>query len=201
MLNIYLVRHGQTEWNIERRFQGWLDSPLTEQGIGVARELGEKIAHMQFNRCISSTSERAMKTMSLILPSEMETFETDPRLREICLGPWQGMTHEVIEELYPEQLRQFYMMPELFKLQDAETYWDVMARIEDFLTPIISATNDDEEDYNILIVTHGITLMLFQLIFDGNPLSELPRYSVTGNASVHHFQRMNGQFVRVDEKN
>lgn len=201
MLNIYLVRHGQTEWNIERRFQGWLDSPLTEQGVAVARELGEKIAHINFNRCISSTSERALKTMSLILPSEMKVFETDPRLREICLGPWQGLTHEVIEELYPEQLKQFYMSPELFKLQDAETYYDVMKRIEDFLVSITEMANDDESSYNILIVTHGITLMLFQLIFDGNPLSELPRYSVTGNASVHHYFRKNGRFLRMDEKN
>lgn len=197
MLNIYLVRHGQTEWNIQRRFQGWLDSPLTEQGIACALELGKKISHVSFGRFISSPSERAMKTMDLILPSNVSEYECDDRLREICLGPWQGLTHEAIEELYPEQIMQFYMAPERFSLQDAETYEDVMKRISDFLDALIAEHAEGIEPYNVLIVTHGITLMLFQLIFDGNPLSELPRYSVSDNAAVHHFSLIEGRFTRM----
>lgn len=198
MLNIYLVRHGQTEWNIQRRFQGWHDSPLTEQGVACALELAQKISHIPFHRFISSTSERAMKTMALILPSNVSEFECDDRLREICLGPWQGLTHEAIEELYPEQIMQFYMTPERFKLQDAETYTDVMMRISDFLEALLAEHSVEVEPFNVLIVTHGITLMLFQLIFDGNPLSELPRYSVSDNAAVHHFSYKEGRFTRMD---
>ncbi|HAS73400.1 MAG TPA: histidine phosphatase family protein [Clostridiales bacterium UBA8960] len=199
MLNIYLVRHGQTEWNIERRFQGWLDSPLTKQGVECAQLLKEKIAPIKFDRFITSPSNRAVKTMELILPAEDKCFDLDDRLREINLGPWQGMTHEAIEALYPEQLKMFYMNPEAFNLQHAETYFDVYDRIRKFIDELVSRHETGIKSSNILIVTHGIALMIFQLIFDGLSLSELPRYSVSNNATLHHYCYNEGMFSRQIE--
>lgn len=196
MLNIYLVRHGQTEWNIERRFQGWLDSPLTTNGIECALALKEKIAPIKFDRFITSPSDRAVRTLELILPDYASHFEQDERLREINLGPWQGMTHEAIEELYPEQLKFFYMNPESFNLQHAETYHDIYERINRFIVEIADAYSLDRENTNILVVTHGIALMIFQLIFDGLTLSELPRYSVSNNATLHHYCYNGERFTR-----
>lgn len=198
MLNLYLVRHGQTEWNIERRFQGWLDSPLTHQGVLCALELKEKIRPIKFDRFISSPSERAVKTLELILPDDGATFELDDRLREINLGPWQGLTHEAIEALYPEQLQMFYMKPEAFILQHAESYFDVYHRIDAFVNDLIEQYKT-KKNQNVLIVTHGIALMIFQLIFDGANLTELPRYSVSNNATLHHYCYNEGQFTHTLE--
>ncbi len=59
MINLYVVRHGQTKWNVERRFQGWLDSPLTENGVKCAADLRDQLSHIQFDACYASTSPRA----------------------------------------------------------------------------------------------------------------------------------------------
>ena len=108
MINLYMVRHGQTKWNVERRFQGWLDSPLTENGVKCAVDLREQLSHIQFDACYASTSPRAYKTLELILSSNTSDYRTDDRLKEIRLGAWQGMTHAQIEDGYPVELERFY---------------------------------------------------------------------------------------------
>ena len=97
MINLYVVRHGQTVWNVERRFQGWLDSPLTESGEKCATDLRNQLSHIHFDACYASTSPRAYKTLELILPNKKDDYRMDERLLEIRLGAWQGMTHTQIE--------------------------------------------------------------------------------------------------------
>ena len=199
MLNFYIVRHGQTQWNTERRFQGWLDSPLTETGIQRAEALKMNLQHIDFDAYFTSPSPRASKTMALIA-KEPGVVRQDIRLREIMLGNWQGMTHDDIEVLYPEQLALFYNQPELFELHEAETYHDVHARVVSFIESIKAEFDRENEEKNILIVTHGVTLMVFQLIFDGAEVSELTRYSVAKNAQVHHYHYENGMFTCINSE-
>lgn len=198
MLNFYIVRHGQTEWNIERRFQGWLDSPLTEHGVESALELKAHLEDYKFHHCYTSPSQRAARTMGLVLSDHHQSFKTDERLREINLGPWQGMKHEEIEMEFPEQLEIFYNHPEIFWLTDAETYHDVYDRVKSFLNEQIESYKEHNRDHNILIMTHGVTLMVFQLIFDGKPVSELKNYSVAKNTQVHHYVFMDEGFSRIE---
>lgn len=66
MLNIYLVRHGETEWNIEKRLQGWQDSNLTEKGIEDANALHDHLIDIKFDAIYSSSSKRAFKTAEII---------------------------------------------------------------------------------------------------------------------------------------
>ncbi len=198
MLNFYIVRHGQTEWNIERRFQGWLDSPLTEHGVESALELKAHLEDYKFHHCYTSPSQRAARTMGLVLSDHHQSFKTDERLREINLGPWQGMKHEEIEMEFPEQLEIFYNHPEIFWLTDAETYHDVYDRVKSFLNEQIESYKEHDRDHNILIMTHGVTLMVFQLIFDGKPVSELKNYSVAKNTQVHHYLYSENEFTRIE---
>jgi len=197
MLNLYIVRHGQTKWNTERRFQGWLDSPLTENGILRAQELRLKLEPIKFDACISSPSGRAVKTLALIVDLEPHLQSVDDRIKEIMLGNWQGMTHEEIETLYPEQLDLFYNNPESFKLHDAESYQDVYDRVSSFIESLKVEFACDNEEKNVLIVTHGVTLMVFQLIFDNADISELTRYSVANNAQIHHYRYSEEAFICV----
>jgi probable phosphoglycerate mutase len=95
---IYFIRHGQTDWNAERRFQGHLDIPLNDTGRGQAARNGRALAAAIGNAnafdFISSPLIRAAETMEIIrreMGLDPKAYDTDPRLREIHLGDWQGL--------------------------------------------------------------------------------------------------------------
>lgn len=90
MLRLTLVRHGSTEWNEAGRFQGWGDPPLSARGRGEAERLGAHLAGEEFDRVVASDLLRARETAALALPSA--PVETDPRLREMDFGAWDGLT-------------------------------------------------------------------------------------------------------------
>ncbi len=90
MLRLTLVRHGSTEWNETGRFQGWGDPPLSARGRGEAERLGAHLAGEEFGRVVASDLLRARETAALALPGV--PVETDPRLREMDFGAWDGLT-------------------------------------------------------------------------------------------------------------
>jgi broad specificity phosphatase PhoE len=109
-LTLFLMRHGETVWNTERRFQGRMDSPLTERGREQARANGRLLAtHIDIAappRFVSSPSGRARQTMEILLETlglPTATYETDERLVEIHMGEWEGMSWDEMQEHRPEQ--------------------------------------------------------------------------------------------------
>jgi alpha-ribazole phosphatase len=90
VLRLTLVRHGSTEWNETGRFQGWGDPPLSARGRGEAERLGAHLAGEEFGRVVTSGLLRARETAALALPGAH--VETDPRLREMDFGAWDGLT-------------------------------------------------------------------------------------------------------------
>ncbi|WP_243292274.1 histidine phosphatase family protein [Bacillus sp. FJAT-47783] len=155
MLRLYLTRHGETEWNVEKRMQGWLDSNLTKEGIEAAKALGERLQPVTFQAIYTSPSERTKQTARLILEKKQnKTFEIDERLREINLGKWQGKTHEEIKELYPGQYAAYFQSPHLYNQDDGETFTDVQKRAVSFMNEII----EKHQTGNILVISHGIWL-------------------------------------------
>ena len=93
---VYILRHGQTEWNAIGRMQGWLDSPLTDQGKAQAARQRDILREAGAGELpvYCSTSLRAVATAAIALPGTRPRF--DPRLREITLGAWDGRTVEEI---------------------------------------------------------------------------------------------------------
>lgn len=198
MLHLYLIRHGQTLWNTQRRFQGWLDSPLTENGIEAAIKLKDELKSVSFHEYISSPSPRAFNTLKLVSGMPDEKLKTDDRIREIMLGSWQGMTHDEIEDLYPEHIAMFYDEPEKFSFSNAETFFDVYDRVKSFIHDLEAKA--DEAEKNVLVVTHGVTLMIFQLIFNGDEVKDLNRYRVAGNVEVHRYDLYEHQWTESPYK-
>lgn len=156
MIDLYIVRHGQTEWNIEKRMQGRLDSSLTTKGIEDAKRLGEYLAHLSFDKVISSPSGRAYTTAKLIRQLEKK-ITTDPRLKEIHLGKWQGKTDLEISNEFPLEYDQYQNAPEQYNNEGGETFVEVIARVEDFLQDIEKTCSGGK----VLIVTHGVAIMAF----------------------------------------
>ncbi|ADO08277.1 MULTISPECIES: 2,3-diphosphoglycerate-dependent phosphoglycerate mutase GpmB [Pantoea] len=99
MLQVYLVRHGETVWNAERRIQGQSDSPLTEKGEQQAYQVGERVKHLGITHVIASDLGRTRRTAEIIADACGCTVTLDPRLRELNMGvlekrPLDGLTAE-----------------------------------------------------------------------------------------------------------
>ncbi|KKE80079.1 histidine phosphatase family protein [Oceanobacillus caeni] len=161
-MKLFVVRHGETEWNAQKRLQGHLDSPLTVNGIHHAELLSKRLKSTCFASIISSPSERAMHTARIIRGNQTLAIETDKRLKEINLGSWQGKTFEEIKEMDPDRFENYAKHPNQYyrEEKEAENLTDVVTRVKDFL-------KDTEEKYqtgNHLIITHGVVIKVLQLI-------------------------------------
>jgi len=102
MLNLYITRHGETQWNTQKRLQGWMNSPLTERGIAQGKMLHEAVKMSNIEKISTSPSERAAKTALAAkgpLPLEVEFLE---ELKEMNMGDWEGKTLEEIIAKEPD---------------------------------------------------------------------------------------------------
>lgn len=168
MLHLYVVRHGQTEWNVEKRLQGRKNSNLTETGIHDAKLLGKKLAATDFEAVYASPSARAVETTKLIIGERNLPLITDERLMEIDLGEWEGRTVDEITQNDGESYDVYQHQPQLFQ-GTGESFHDVRKRIVEVLKEL-------EETYstgNLLIVTHGVVIKVLQTIMKGLPIDHV----------------------------
>ncbi|WP_030297199.1 MULTISPECIES: histidine phosphatase family protein [Streptomyces] len=100
---IVLWRHGQTSWNLERRFQGSTDIELTETGVAQARRAARLLASLQPDAIVASDLKRAAATAAELAAVTGLAVTRDAALRETYAGEWQGLTHDEIIEKYGEQ--------------------------------------------------------------------------------------------------
>ncbi len=104
-MKIYLIRHGQTDWNIQGRIQGSHDIPLNETGRRQAELLAKGMDSRPVSRIFSSTLTRAMETAERISSRQKVEICFMPQLIEVEFGKWEGMTWEEIMEAYPKEYR------------------------------------------------------------------------------------------------
>ncbi|MEH7123269.1 histidine phosphatase family protein [Bacillus sp. JJ1773] len=169
MLNLFVIRHGETEWNTQKRMQGRLDSDLTEKGKKDARSLGERLKDTDFVRIISSPSNRTLETAKLVVGERAVAIETDERLMEIHLGDWQGKVEEDIEKEYPDHFHAYWNLPALYESVGGESFSDVKERILEFLLELENATPSG----NVLVVTHGVVIKALYLLCRNAPIEEI----------------------------
>lgn len=163
MTRLYMTRHGETQWNIERRMQGRKDSPLTSLGISQAERLGERLKDTALDLIITSSSGRAVRTAELIRGDRPIEIVPDDLLREIDLGEWEGRLDSEIKESDPEQHRNFWQFPHLYKPSgDGETFAEVRERVSREVERIA----DRYQGQEILIVTHAVVLKSLIAYFD-----------------------------------
>jgi probable phosphoglycerate mutase len=154
MITLYITRHGETEWNREKRMQGWLDSNLTENGIKNAISLGERLKETELTAIFSSPSGRTKATTSLIRGERDIPVIYDENLREIKLGQWEGKTHSSIKEMYQTEFESYWNTPHQFKTVGGETFEETRARA----IQVLNRIKKDYKSGNILIVTHSVLI-------------------------------------------
>jgi probable phosphoglycerate mutase len=97
---LWLIRHGQTDWNVEGRYQGQIDIPLNAKGLEQARELGKRLAGSKFEAIYSSDLSRASQTADVLAEMLGLPVNLHPGLREINHGEWEGQTIAEVHERY-----------------------------------------------------------------------------------------------------
>ena len=160
MTTFFLVRHGETEWNVERRIQGWADSPLTSLGLAQAEVHGQLLGRLGIDRIIVSPLGRAMQTVAPIVWETNVPAEHDERLREVCMGDWSGRTLQELQSLHLDQWQAREDDPEGYCPPNGESRLDVKTRV----APLVAELND-ASDQEVVLVSHGITIrMLLDLL-------------------------------------
>ncbi|MDF2521530.1 MAG: Phosphoglycerate mutase [Clostridia bacterium] len=178
MLRLYIVRHGQTEFNVEGRLQGRMDSPLTEKGLRDAEALGKYLSDISFDMVLASPSKRAQRTAEIICSGKDISIQVEPDMREINLGSWEGRTKEEVLRAYPQEGEIFYNKPHLYKPLEGDNYYDVQERA----AAAVKRLADECQEGNILIVTHTVVVRAIVAYFMGYPMEKLWEQIIEGTS-------------------
>ena len=177
MTTIYLARHGETDWNVQNRWQGHADPPLNARGRTQARDLSARLASVLFDAVYSSDLRRARQTAEIVAFGRGMSVFPDRRLREIDVGSWQGLTRDEIAERFPDGSRPDGETLEAFRRRVLEAF---------------GAIGRYHEGVNVLVVAHGGCARTIQRQLLGEPLPTLE------NCGVYVFGYENSALRRID---
>ena len=153
MVHLMLVRHGETEWNLQRRYQGQSDVPLSALGRRQAELIAERLGGQKIDAMYASDLERARETARIIAEESALKVSSEPRLRELKFGVLEGLTFDEAQTQYPDMitawLKDFNQPP-----QGAETIDLVHARILSLLDDL----KQKHDEQILLLVGHGGSL-------------------------------------------
>ncbi|MDP7353748.1 MAG: histidine phosphatase family protein [Desulfobacterales bacterium] len=190
MTKIYLIRHGQTEWNISRRVQGHTESVLTDTGRKQAMDLGKKLDHIRFDVSYSSSSIRAYETAELILNGSLKEIHKLDSLKEINLGLWEGMRYSDVEVEYPDQFKYFFNCPSKFEPDGGETFHQLQSRAVQSLETIVEANRGKK----IILVSHGMFIRSLLAFIENRPLKGLWNTPAIHNCSQSIVEESNSRY-------
>lgn len=198
MVKLYLVRHGETNWNKERKIQGQVDIPLNEFGRSLAEKTGAGLKDICFDVCFSSPLGRAMETAELVLAGKKAPIIQDERLMEMAFGELEGKSCSRENWEVPERFQTFFDDPEHFEpAEGGETFAEVKARVGSFLSWLVQ--NEEYQGKTILITTHGAALSGMLNYMKNKPLSEYWGTGVHKNCSVTEVEAAEGKFHILSE--
>ncbi|MCQ8212431.1 histidine phosphatase family protein [Cetobacterium somerae] len=182
MLRIYFVRHGETVWNTLKIFQGRSNSPLTELGIEQAKKLSKHLESIDFKKVYSSPQERALQTTKLLLGSKNIDIIPIDEFQEINMGKVEGIPREEFEKNYPIEYHNFWNNAVEYNptAYNGESYDEILDRVRVGLNKLIQENNDG----NILVISHGVTLKALFNIINEKGIDEFSKQPVPENTST-----------------
>ncbi|MDX2215178.1 MAG: histidine phosphatase family protein [Oculatellaceae cyanobacterium bins.114] len=155
-VRLLLVRHGETDWNRQKKFQGQIDVPLNDQGRVQSGQAAAFLQEIAIDRAVSSPMLRPKETAEIILQKHPHiTLELDDRLCEIGHGLWEGKLEEEIRAAYPVELEQWQRSPETVQMPEGENLQQVWDRAIAAWQDIVRSTATAEERVpTVLVVAH-----------------------------------------------
>ena len=203
-LKLYIVRHGETEWNVIKRFQGQLNTPLTEKGMEKLRKTGKKLENVLFDEVYTSELGRTVASAKIIL-NENRGYRNKKRelkklaeLNEVYFGVWQGLTYEEVLLKYPEEGNNYFYDVKNYKAENVEA-----EKLEDALERFLKGINkilDSHESGNILVVTHGTVFEMFMNYVANDSIFDIDERTLMGNGDYKVFSYKYGKFQEEMDK-
>ena len=204
VLKLYIVRHGETEWNVIKRFQGQLNTPLTEKGMEKLRKTGKKLENVLFDEVYTSELGRTVASAEIIL-NENRGYKNKKRelkklaeLNEVYFGVWQGLTYEEVFLKYPEEGNNYFYNVKNYKAENVEA-----EKLEDALERFLKGINkilDSHESGNILVVTHGTVFEMFMNYVANDSIFDIDERTLMGNGDYKVFSYKDGKFQEETDK-
>jgi len=174
MSRLVLLRHGESQWNLENRFTGWVDIPLSPKGEQEAKDAGRKLAGMRFDRAFSSVLTRAIETLRIVLDVTGQAgipVERHQALNERMYGDLQGLNKAETAKKYGEQQVKIWRRSYDVRPPGGESLKDTAARVlpyyEQKIKPCVLAGE------TILVAAHGNSLRALVMELDGLSQAEV----------------------------
>jgi len=204
-LKLYIVRHGQTEWNVLEKFQGQLNSPLTPEGIEKVKETAKELKDIKFKAGYTSQMGRTIATAEMILENnKYEQEKTSdqklklqklPELNEIHFGEWQGLTFKETFVKYPKEAHNYFYDVKNYNAKNIKGE-ELKDGLERFLKGL-EKIREEQKSGNILIVTHGTVLELFFNHIQNREADDLDERKLIDNGRYKIFTFENEKYIAL----
>jgi len=185
--HLIAIRHGETEWNSEGRFQGHLNSVLNADGLAQAQALAERLTKERFDLLLASDLGRALQTASAIAMRTGHEIVVEPRLRERRMGIFQGLTPEDVRERYPEEYARFRSHDPDYVIPGGESMRQLYERSVACFTELA----ERHAGLTLAAVSHGGVLAMLYRHAKALPL-DTPRDFALHNTGINRFRHRQG---------
>ncbi len=193
-IRLFLIRHGETEWNTAQIFQGHLDSPLTATGVNQATSLAERLASEEITVIYSSDQGRSMHTAEIVAERHGLSVHPHKELREIDCGQWTGLSYEAVRGRWPKEFAIWRSRPDQHQMPGGESVAHVQERCVRFVEEI----RRSHIGHSICVVTHNTPVRTLLCHFQGLPLSELHGGTRQPNCAVNLIEFRNGRIDLIE---
>lgn len=179
-MRLIIIRHGESVWNREGRYQGQMDAPLSELGIQQAEALAERLRNEPLYAIFTSPLQRAARTAEAVARFHPAlTVQTASALLEIHHGDWQGLLIDDVVRRYGDGLREWREHPTRAQMPGGESFSNILKRVLDFKEWLLREYNGR----NVLVSTHDVVVKILVANALGMDMDRINRIWVT-NASI-----------------
>lgn len=189
MARLVLLRHGESQWNLENRFTGWVDVPLSPKGIEEAKSAGEKLRDVRFNRAFTSVLTRANETLRIVLETIGQTdipIEKDKALNERMYGELQGLNKAETAKKYGDEQVKIWRRSYDVKPPGGESLKDTAERALPYYEQMIKPHLLKGD--TIIIAAHGNSLRALVMELDQLSKAEVLELNIpTGVPLLYEF--------------
>ena len=188
MLTLVLTRHGLTDRSTPEQHLGQkIDVPLNEAGREQAKALAGRLEGIEFDRILSSPLVRAQETAKIVAGDR--TVETEPRLKEMDYGEWEGLSYQEIDDRFSDMRERWESAPDVLSCPGGESGYDVAERVGAFVVDLLSDHVERHgarasEESAVLAVGHSSTNRILACVAMGLPIREYRQRLVQGQANL-----------------
>jgi len=172
---LFVVRHGETDYNIQQRYAGSTDVPLNNAGIRQAEEIARQLAQTRFDVIVSSPLKRALETAQIIKEYHTETpFIIINEFAERSVGVYEGITRDEARSRFPE----LWARQCTSKLDDAPTNGETLRQVDDRITIGMNKIKEKYADKTVLLVCHGFVSRAINRQINNIPFDEMHSFTL-----------------------